>query len=76
MTEKMSYPNFLLTEILNTVKRREASKTSADDSLKWYCCPKNGIVDISKGGDSQIKTITLSPKTIQHRISKDASGQI
>ena len=37
---------------------------------------QNGIVDTSKEGNSKIKATKLSPKTIQHRILKDASGQI
>ena len=37
---------------------------------------QNDIVDTSKGGDSKVKAATLGPKTIQHRISKDAGGQI
>ena len=41
----------------------------ADGSLKWH-------FRHFQRGDSKIKATTLSQKTIQHRISKDASGQI
>ena len=47
-------------------KKEKAGNTFAD----------NGNVATSNGGDSKMTATTLSPKTIQHRISKDASAQI
>ena len=68
-------PKFLLTEILKTIEKRKLARLPQTG-------PKNGIVVTKmelltlpcKEDDSRIKATTLSLKTIQHWVSKDAGG--
>ena len=70
LVRKLKWPKIFVSGLFID---RNFKNTEKDKACKTFL---NGIVDTSKGGDNKIKAATLSPKPIQHRILKDASGQI